>query len=150
MKTNVGFVQQYLDNANQFYATALKQFSFYKKILGTKVIISRIKKTASVNIVFGASVSSTLPEDKDVEKFDHVIIINLNDMKNVYLKTAGEMDIYDNEDVIKIGDVLTYARKNQEYKFKVIRHESFSEAEGVLNKYTINSFTETNSLGKNN
>lgn len=141
-----GFVNQYLDNANQFYATSFKQFNFYKKLLGTKVIVTRIKQDSKYKQVFGSVYSSTMLDDEEREEFNYTILINLNDMKNLYQKMIDQVDFYDNEDKIKIGDILTFTRKKQEYKFKVIKQETFSEAGGVLNRYQLQGLIEVNSL----
>lgn len=141
-----GFVNRYLDNANKFYSTALKQFKFYKKIEGCKVIVSRISKDSKYKSVFGSIYSSTMVDDDEREEFPYVVVFNMNDMKKIFQKSIEQMDFYDNEDVLKLGDVITYARKGQEYKFKIVDVQSFSEAEGVLNRYTVTGMIETNAL----
>ena len=136
-----GFINRYLDNANKFYSTALKQF-----IEGCKVIVSRISKDSKYKSVFGSIYSSTMVDDDEREEFPYVVVFNMNDMKKIFQKSIEQMDFYDNEDVLKLGDVITYARKGQEYKFKIVDVQSFSEAEGVLNRYTVTGMIETNAL----
>jgi hypothetical protein len=139
-----GFINKYLDNANTFYHIALQQFKFYKKLEGTKVVVSRISNSSKYKEVFGTTYSSTLMNDNEKSEFEYVIIINMNDMKKLYQKNIDQLQFMDNQDTIKLGDVLTYTRKTQEYKFKVTDVQTFSEAEGVLYQYTIAGMTETN------
>lgn len=137
-----GFIKSILDGTNQFYSTALKQFEWYKKILGTKVIVSRLKTADKYKDVFGSTATSTLVDDTDLDKFPYVVLINMNDMLRLYQKSTNQLQFQDNLDVIKIGDVLTFSRNGQEYKWKVINVETFSEAERVLYQYTIQGMQE--------
>lgn len=138
-----GFINQLLDNTNQFYSTSLKQFSFYKKMLGYKVIVSRIKESSKYKEVFGSIYSSTIKGDEEVTEFEYIVLFNMNDMKKIFQKSVEQLDFFDNESMLELGDVLTYSRRGQEYKFKVINIETFSEAEGVLNRYTLTGLVET-------
>lgn len=144
--SDLGFVNKYLDNANLFYSIALKQFKVYKKLLGTKVVVTRILNDSKYKTVFGATYHSTLKNDNEVKNFDATIIINMNDMKRIFQKTADQLDFYDNERVMELGDIFIFSRKNQEYKFKVVNIESFSEASDVLWRYTASGLVEVNQL----
>jgi hypothetical protein len=144
--SDLGFVNKYLDNANLFYSIALKQFKVYKKLLGTKVVVTRILNDSKYKSVFGSTYHSTLRNDNEVKKFDATIIINMNDMKKIFQKTIDQLDFYDNERVMELGDIFIFSRKNQEYKFKVVNIESFSEASDVLWRYTATGLVEVNQL----
>jgi hypothetical protein len=144
--SDLGFVNKYLDNANLFYSIALKQFKVYKKLLGTKVVVTRILNDSKYKSVFGSTYHSTLRNDNEVKKFDATIIINMNDMKRIFQKTIDQLDFYDNERVMELGDIFIFSRKNQEYKFKVVNIESFSEASDVLWRYTATGLVEVNQL----
>jgi len=143
---NKGFINQLLDNSNDFYAKAFQQFNFYKKLLGTRVIVTRVKNESDYRDVFGYIYSSTLLDDSDKEEFEYMILINLNDMKSLFQKNIDQIEFFDNEFVIKVGDVITYTRRDQEFKFKVSKVETFSEAEGVLYRYTMMGMTEIDSF----
>jgi hypothetical protein len=144
--SDLGFVNKYLDNTNLFYSIALKQFKVYKKLLGTKVVVTRILNDSKYKSVFGSTYHSTLRNDNEVKKFDATIIINMNDMKRIFQKTIDQLDFYDNERVMELGDIFIFSRKNQEYKFKVVNIESFSEASDVLWRYTATGLVEVNQL----
>jgi len=141
-----GFVNQLIDNANDFYAKAFQQFDFYKKLMGTRVIVTRMKDYSDYKEVFGNIYSSTLLDDSDKEEFEYVILINMNDMKPIFMKSIDQIEFYDNNNVLKSGDVVTFSRRDQEFKFKIIRAETFSEAEGVLYRYIMTGMTEIDSF----
>jgi hypothetical protein len=141
--SDLGYVNELLDNTNEFYSIAMQQLDFYKELMGTKVRVWRLSSKAPQKKVFGVTDSSTQPGDPNREEFDHVVLINLNDMRNIYQKTAGQIEFYDNVKKLELGDVLIFARKKQEYRFKVNLVESFSEAEGVLFRYQILGQQET-------
>lgn len=143
--SKVGFVDIVLDNTNRIYKTAFKQFAWWKKVQGTKVIVSRIKQGTSYKNVFGSTVTSTLRDDDEVEKFHYVILISMSDMKRLYNKSSDPLQFYDNERKLEIGDLLTFSRKSQEYKWKVTEVQTFGEAEEVLYMYSITGLMEVNS-----
>lgn len=141
-----GFIRDVLDTSNKFYHISLKQFKFYKKILGTKVQVQRVISESKYRDVFGSLYTSENLDDCEIEKFDYIALINMNDMKKLFAKNIEQLEFYDNEDILHKGDVLSYKRKDQEYKFKVSEVETFSEAEGVLYKYTVIGIVETKTL----
>lgn len=104
---NKGFINQLLDNSNDFYAKAFQQFNFYKKLLGTRVIVTRVKNESDYRDVFGIIYSSTLLDDSDKEEFEYMILINLNDMNSLFQKNIDQIEFFDNEFVIEVGDVIT-------------------------------------------
>ena len=139
-----GFVNQHADNVLHFYRNALLQFNFTKKYYGTQVVVNRPIKGSDGEEVFGSIYSSTIANDDEYEYFNYVIVINMNNMKNIYLKTIEQVEIFDNEAVLKKGDTLTFTRGNYEYKFIIKEHYTYSEAGGVINKYLLSGFRERN------
>lgn len=140
-----GFVNSILDATNQFYSVALKQFDWYKKILGTKVQVLRLKNIDKYKDVFGSVASSTFVDDDNLIKIPYVVLINMNDMLKLYQKSINQLQFYDNKDFLKIGDLILFTRNNQEYKWKITNIETFSEAEGVLYSYSIQGLQEVES-----
>jgi hypothetical protein len=135
--SQLGFIEQLLDNTNYLYGTMLKQFAWYKKVMGTKVTVTRIKERNKYKTVFGSVASSTIPDDSDAEKFQYTVLISLNDMLRLYQETSNSMTFYDNEDKLELGDILSFSRKDMQYKFKITEIQTFSEADNVLRQYTI-------------
>lgn len=144
--SNGGFVNIILDNTDRIYRLSFNQFEWWKKVQGTKCQVTRIKENDSYKNVFGSIANSTLPDDEDSEKFPYIILISLNDMKKIFQKSIDQIQFYDNEDVLKLGDIISFSRLNQEYKWKVIDVQSFNETASVLHQYTISGLTETNAL----
>lgn len=143
---NSGFVNIILDNTDRIYKLSFNQFRWWKKVQGTKCQVTRIKENDSYKNVFGSIANSTLPDDEDADKFPYIILISLNDMRKIFQKSTDSIQFYDNESILKLGDILTFSRLNQEYKWKIVDIQSFNETASVLNQYTISGLTETNSL----
>lgn len=144
--SRIGFVDEYLDNANRFYSIAMNQFDFYLKLMGTDVTIVRVKDDSKDKELFGATFTSDMLGDGDVDRLKYRILINLNDMRKIYQQTADQFEVFDNRDVMKLGDLIIYQRREREYKFKVIDVQAFSEAKNVLYRYTLQGYQEVNSL----
>lgn len=144
--SDLGFVESLLDNTNRIYSLALHQFEWYKKVQGTKCQVVRIASQAKYRNVFGSIVSSTLPDDNEAEKFPYVVLISLNDMKKIYQKSTDPLQFYDNKNELKLGDIIVFSRRSQEYKYKITDLMTFSEAEGVLYQYTMQGLQETNKI----
>jgi hypothetical protein len=142
--SNLGFIEQLLDNTNHFYKQALNQFDWYKKILGTKVQVTRVSKDSDYMSVYGSIANSTLPDDLESESFNYVVLISMNDMKRLYQKSTDPMQFYDNKDILKLGDILSFSRGKQTYKWKITEVMTFSETADVLHQYTITGLTEVN------
>lgn len=143
--SDVGFVNIILDNTNHIHRIGLKQFSWWKKIQGTKCQVVRIKENTSYKNVFGSIANSTLPDDDDAEKFSYIILTSMNDMKKLFQKSIDPLQFYDNDSVLQLGDILVFSRLHQEYKWKVTEIQTFSETANVLNQYTITGLVEVNS-----
>lgn len=137
-----GFIDVIQDNTLNFYKIAFYQFSWWKQFQGTKIQIIRITENSKYKSVFGSIANSTLPDDRDAEKIPYTILINMNDLKKIYQKSIDPLTFYDNENTIRIGDILAFNRRDQEYKWKVTDVQTFSEAEGVLYQYTIQGLNE--------
>lgn len=143
--SDLGFVNSILDNTNRIHQVGLKQFSWWKKVQGTKCQVVRIKENTSYKNVFGSIANSTLPDDDDAEKFSYVVLISMNDMKKLFQKSIDPLQFYDNEGILQLGDILVFSRLSQEYKWKVTDIQTFSETGNVLNYYTISGLAEVNS-----
>ena len=74
-----GFIRDVLDTSNKFYHISLKQFKFYKKILGTKVQVQRVIAKSKYRDVFGSLYTSENLDDCEIEQFDYIALINMNE-----------------------------------------------------------------------
>lgn len=136
--------EQLLDATNSFYSTAMSLMDAQKKLQGITVEVERSTDRDKYKKVFGSVYTSNLVDDDSVDHFPYVVLIQVNDMKNAYMKNVGSLDFYDNADVIQKGDLLSYTRGGQRFQFKVVAVETFSDAGGVLNHYTLQGLWETN------
>ena len=139
---NEGFVGLLVSNPNISYQIMLQQFDWWKMAQGTKVQVSRILENTKYRHVYGSIANSTLPDDRDAERFPYVILISMNDMKKIFQKSADPLQFYDNKSELKIGDILIFSRNGQEYKWKITEVQSFGESEEVLNQYSISGLNE--------
>lgn len=140
-----GFVKTLLDNTNFFYKTALTGLEWWRKINGIKCQVIRLKEDDDYKSVYGSIANSTLVDDENAERFDYVAIFGMNEMLRLYGKSIDPIQMFDNRNILKNGDILVFSRGDQEFKWKVTDILTFSEAEGVLYQYTINGLTEVNS-----
>jgi hypothetical protein len=140
-----GFIQPMIDMANEFISVGLQQFEWQKEIEGTKVMVSRVTSDSKHKRLYGTTTSSTLRADTKVEEFPYVVIINTQDMVKLYQKSITQLDFLDNKDILKLGDVISYSRNGQLFRYKIIDVQTFSEAGGLLNRYTLAGMAEVNS-----
>lgn len=143
MADGFGFVDGVLDSANRFNSVALLQMKMSKKILGTKVIVKRVKKDSKYSKVFGSLYTSENLDDEQVDEFEYTVLINKNDMLKLYQRNIDQLEFSDNENFLQKGDVLCYRRNDIEFKFKITEVETFSDAGGILYKYTLSGIIET-------
>jgi hypothetical protein len=145
MENQGGFIKDVVTNTNNWYKVGLQQIEWQKKIQGTKCMVTRLSKSSKYKDVFGSIASSTVLGDVKKEEFPYVVLINLNDMLKLYQKSLNQLDFYDNESILKLGDVLSFSSAGQVFRFKIIDIQTFSETGFILNRYTISGFTEVNS-----
>lgn len=138
-----GFVSKYLDKANAFERVMLKQIDFFKKLQGTKVIVSRYTDDNKYKSVYGSLFNSDLLGEEGKKSFEYVVLINMHDMKKLYQRTIDSIEFYDNKDIIKQGDLLTYSRGGNQYQFKVTSVDTWSDDSLVLNRYTLTGLRES-------
>lgn len=144
MKGN-GFVNELLDNTNHFYSASLKMFDWWRKIIGVKCQVVRLSDDYVYRKVYGSIATSTLVDDENANRFNYTALFGTNDMLRLYSKSTDPIQMYDNRDILKAGDLLIFSRGDQEFKWKVTDLFTFSEAGGVLNQYTISGLTEVDS-----
>lgn len=143
-RSSGGFVADLLDKANEFARISLQQISVSKKLLGTKVTVTRTSDDNKYKSVYGALYNSSLPGGSGKRTFDYVVLLNMNDMKKLYQMNTDTMEFYDNNNVLQMGDILTYVRSGREFKYKVTAVENWSDQEKILYKYTVTGLAETN------
>lgn len=141
-----GMSSKYLDKANKFYEIGMKNLKFYLKFLGTKFIVSRPKDNSKWKNVFGGSYSSDSTLENDYEQFTTTLLINLNDLRDVWSRNKDTTEVYSDKGDLEVGDELQYTREKLTYRFKIIQKNSFSEAAKGLYVYVLSSIIETQDM----
>lgn len=136
-------MSKYLDIANKFYSIGMKNMKLYKKILGTNFIVNRPKSQSKYKQVFGGSYSSDDVLEVDYTQFNIRLILNMNDMREVWSRNRDTIEVYNDIDELEIGDELQYTREGRTYRFKVSQKSSYSEVSSSIYVYILSSIIET-------
>lgn len=137
---------RYLDKANKFYSIGMNNIKFQLKFLGTTVSVSRPKDTSKWKNVFGGSYSSDPASEVDYSHFNTKLLMNLNDLRDVWQRNQNTIEVYSEKGDLELGDEIQYTREGLTYRFKVSQKVSFSEASKSLWVYTLSSIIETKDM----
>lgn len=137
---------KYLDKATEFMKIGMKQIKFQKNLLGTEFVVQRPKDNSKWKNVFGGSYSSDNTLETDYTTFTTKLIINLNDLRDVWARNRDTTEVYSDEGNLEVGDELQYTRKGITYRFKIIQKQGFSEAAEGLYVYVLSSMIETKDM----
>jgi hypothetical protein len=132
-----------LDTANKLYSIGMKAIKLQMKLLGTDFVVLRPKDNSKWKNVFGGSYSSDSTLENDYDQFTTRLIINLNDMRDVWNRNRDTIESYTPDGSLRVGDELQYTRNKRTYRFKIILKQGYSEAAEVLYTYTLSSIIET-------
>jgi hypothetical protein len=132
-----------LDLSNKFYQAALSNIKAQLEILGTKFVVLRPKENSKWKNVFGGSYSSDSTLENDYDEFTTNLIVNLNDMKDVWNRNRDSIEAFTNDGSLEVGDELQYTRNKRTYRFKISLKQGYSETGDTLYSYTLMSIIET-------
>ena len=132
-----------LDKANKLYAIGMKNIKFQLALLGTRFIVLRPKSNSKWKNVFGGTYSSDSTLENDYEQFTTELIINQNDLVDVWNRNRDTLEVYTNDGTLQVGDELQYTREKRTYRFKISQKLGFSEVADVFFVYTLTSIIET-------
>lgn len=138
-----GLASKYLDKANELYSIGMKNIKLMKKLLGTNFIVNRPKSESKYKQVFGGSFSSENTLENDYTQFTVRLIINMNEMKDVWSRNRDSIEVYDDLDELEYGDELQYTREGRTFRFKVNSKAAYSEVATGLYVYSLLSIIET-------
>ena len=136
-------MSQYLDVANKFHEIGMKNIAVYKNILGTNFVVNRPKSQSKYRQVFGGSYSSDDTLETDYTQFNVRLIINMNDMRDVWSRNRDSIEVYNDKDELEVGDELQYTREGRTYRFKVSQKSAYSEVSTSIYVYVLSSIIET-------
>lgn len=132
-----------LERANKFYSIGIKAIGLQMKLLGTDFVVLRPKDNSKWKNVFGGSYSSDSTLENDYTQFTTRLIINMNDMRDVWNRNRDTLESYSPDNSLMVGDELQFTRDKRTYRFKISMKQGFSEAADVLYVYTLSSIIET-------
>lgn len=137
---------RYLDKSNRFYEIGMRNIKMQLKFLGTNFVVNRPKDNSKWKQVFGGTYSSDSTLENDYETFTTKLLINLNDLRDVWQRNRDTVEVYSDKDNLQVGDELQYTREGLTYRFKIIQKQGFSEASKSLFVYILSSIIETKDL----
>ena len=143
MASAEGMVNSLFDRSSRFYSICLKNIKFYMNLLGHNFVVSRPKENSKWKNVFGGSFSSDNTLENDYEQFDTKLIVNLNEMKDVWNRNQGQLESYSPDGNLEVGDELQYTRNKRTFRFKIISKQSYSEDANILYAYVLSTIAET-------
>ena len=132
-----------VERSNKFYEATLKTIKAQLAMLGTKFIVLRPKENSKWKNVFGGSYSSDSTLENDYDEFTTTLIINQNDMKDVWNRNRDSVEAITNDGSLEVGDELQYTRDKRTYRFKITLKQGYSETGDTLFSYTLMSIIET-------
>lgn len=132
-----------VERSNKFYKATLKTIKAQLAMLGTKFIVLRPKENSKWKNVFGGSYSSDSTLENDYDEFTTTLIINQNDMKDVWNRNRDSVEAITNDRSLEVGDELQYTRDKRTYRFKITLKQGYSETGDTLFSYTLMSIIET-------
>ena len=139
----VDMTSRNLDKANQLYSIGMKNLNFQLKLIGTDFVVLRPKENSKWKNVFGGSYSSDSTLENDYDQFTTRIIINQNELTDVWNRNRDLVEVYTNDGFLEVGDELQYTRAGRTYRFKITMKQGYSEVIDVFYVYTLSSIIET-------
>lgn len=143
MSNEESMASRNLDKANKLYAIGLKNIKLSMKTMGTEFVVLRPKDNSKWKNVFGGSYSSESTLENDYEQTTTTLIINLNEMRDVWNRNRDIIESYTDDGSLQVGDELQYTRDKRTYRFKISMKQAYSEAGTGLYAYTLSSIIET-------
>lgn len=137
---------QLLDKSNKFYSIGLKAIKLYMKLLGTDFVVLRPTENSKWKNVFGGSYSSDSTLENDYEQSTTRLIINKNELVDVWNRNIDNLESITTDGNLEVGDELQYTRNGITYRFKISRKSSYSEAADVVYQYLLTTIIETRDM----
>ena len=141
---NENMTSKNLDKAQKFFSIGLQNgIKLQLKLNGTEFVVMRPKDNSKWKNVFGGSFSSDSTLENDYEQFTTTLVINTNDMKDVWNRKRDTLEAWTNDGSLEVGDELQYIRNGRTYRFKISLKQGFSETADSLFSYNLMAIIET-------
>ena len=131
------------DKAQKLYQIGLKNIKLQLALNGTKFVVLRPKDNSKWKNVFGGSYSSDSTLENDYDQFITTLIVDTNDMRDVWNRNRDSLEAFTNDGSLQVGDELQYTRDGRTYRFKISLKQGYSETANSLFSYTLMSIIET-------
>ena len=143
MEGELDMASKLLGKANKLYAIGMKNIKLQLNLLGTNFVVLRPKDNSKWKNVFGGSYSSDSTLENDYDQFTVKLIINQNELTDVWNRNRDTLEVYTDDGNLEVGDELQYTRGNRTFRFKVSLKQGYSEVADVFYVYTLSSIIET-------
>lgn len=137
---NNDFISSVTSMSNRFYKVMYKNFPFYMKLYGTLCSVERLVRTKPstpnalpsrdqmINQTYGKiATRDDYDRDSEVLKFNETFIINKESVTRYYNNQADEIQIYFNQNILDLGDKLSFNRYGKSYSFIVGEVSQYSD-----------------------
>lgn len=132
-----------LDKANRFYEVGMRNIKLLLTLLGIEFVVLRPKANSKWKNVFGGTYSSNPTLENDYEQFTTKLIINQNELRDVWNRNRDTVEVYSDDGSLEVGDELQYTRGKYTFRFKISMKMGYSEVAEVFYVYTLSSMIET-------
>lgn len=132
-----------LDKANRFYEVGMRNIKLLLTLLGIEFVVLRPKANSKWKNVFGGTYSSNSTLENDYEQFTTKLIINQNELRDVWNRNRDTVEVYSDDGSLEVGDELQYTRGKYTFRFKISMKMGYSEVAEVFYVYTLSSMIET-------
>ena len=136
-------VSNNLDKANRLYEIGMKNIKLQLVLLGTEFVVLRPKNNSKWKNVFGGTYSSNPTLENDYDQFTTKLILNQNDLRDVWNRSRDTFEVYTDDGSLEVGDELQYTRGKYTFRFKISMKMGYSEVAEVFYVYTLSSMIET-------
>ena len=132
-----------LNKANRFYEVGMRNIKLLLTLLGIEFVVLRPKANSKWKNVFGGTYSSNPTLENDYEQFTTKLIINQNELRDVWNRNRDTVEVYSDDGSLEVGDELQYTRGKYTFRFKISMKMGYSEVAEVFYVYTLSSMIET-------
>lgn len=139
---NKGFTPDLIDSSIEWWNVSKEMAEWYRDILGTEVIVTRVTEKDKRKKVLSATLTSTFEDDENIEKFNWKLIINQSTMLPIWRRNSNSITVIDTVEKLKVGDIVTFEYVGVRYQFKVTATESYGIARDICWQYTLTSIVE--------
>lgn len=139
------FRSRHQQNVDRYYAKSLLMFDWWKKIQGTDVVLIRSKEESKFKDFFGSMAHSDSIDDDNTENSKVRLLINHNEVYELWYGGIQSSMIVDREGILERGDLIRYSSGKQVFTFKVTEHRVYGDSASIYREYQIES-TKENTL----